>query len=150
MKLRERIRHFTHDVLGWHDGNGGVRGFDGVSMTGQCSVCGRRVLMDSQGNWFTFGDAGMGRDTNKSWDDIGREKDEAAEVARIRILKLEADLTAARAELAVERRALELLVGELSDNYVFTNGHLRWVAKRGAEHWRAEARAELAKETAAP
>lgn len=60
--------------------------------------------------------------------------------------RLRAERDAARAELAVERRALELLIGELSDNYVFTNGHVRWVAKRDAEHWRTEARAEHAKE----
>ena len=56
MKLRERIRRWTHDFLGWCDGHGGKLGFDGVSVSGYCSVCGRRVLMDSQGNWFAVGE----------------------------------------------------------------------------------------------
>jgi hypothetical protein len=51
----EWLRKFAHDVLGWHDGRGGPIGFDGMSLTGRCSRCGRRVLMDSQGNWFTAG-----------------------------------------------------------------------------------------------
>jgi hypothetical protein len=38
--------------MDWHDGNGAALGFDGCSMTGRCSTCGRRVLMSSQGDWF--------------------------------------------------------------------------------------------------
>ncbi len=54
----ETIRRFLHDKLGWHDGKGwnGARGFDGASFTAICSRCNKRVLMDSQGNWFTIGE----------------------------------------------------------------------------------------------
>ncbi len=54
----EVMRRFAHDVLGWHDAKGwnGAKGFDGASLTGICSRCNKRVLMDSQGNWFMVGD----------------------------------------------------------------------------------------------
>lgn len=45
------IRKWLHDKLEWHDG-GRVQGFDGASFYGRCSMCGKRVLQDSQGNWF--------------------------------------------------------------------------------------------------
>ncbi len=38
--------------MGWHRPNGLV-GFDGCSNTSQCITCGKPVLQDSQGNWFT-------------------------------------------------------------------------------------------------
>lgn len=38
-------------IMGWHYVDGKV-GFDGASMTGKCSRCGKSVLRDSQGNWF--------------------------------------------------------------------------------------------------
>ena len=44
-------RYFSCDIMGWHNGNG-ENGFDGCSFTGTCSKCGKKVLMDSQGNWF--------------------------------------------------------------------------------------------------
>lgn len=49
------LRRLIHDWLGWH-----LRvetlGFDGVSWVGRCRDCGRRVLKDSQGNWFAVGE----------------------------------------------------------------------------------------------
>ncbi len=36
----------------------GRGGFDGVSATDLCRDCDRRVLMDSQGNWFHVGIGG--------------------------------------------------------------------------------------------
>lgn len=40
-----------HRVFGWHYVNGNI-GFNGCSLTGTCSGCGKKVLQDSQGNWF--------------------------------------------------------------------------------------------------
>ena len=51
----EFLRRFAHDVLGWHNGMGEVIGFDGASPTSRCDRCDKRVLQDSQGNWFTIG-----------------------------------------------------------------------------------------------
>jgi hypothetical protein len=54
---------FRCERLGWHhpginpigfDGASLTRiGFDGASLTGNCGRCGRRILQDSQGNWFS-------------------------------------------------------------------------------------------------
>ena len=38
--------------FGWHDGRGDNPTFDGCSYGNNCSKCGVRVLLDSQGNWF--------------------------------------------------------------------------------------------------
>lgn len=46
------LRRFTHNVLGWCDGKGAPIESDGLSFVSWCSVCGRRVLQDSQGGWF--------------------------------------------------------------------------------------------------
>jgi hypothetical protein len=53
--LNRRVRRWCCDHMDWHDGNGAALGFDGCSMTGRCSTCGRRVLMSSQGDWFAAG-----------------------------------------------------------------------------------------------
>ena len=45
-------RHFRCNIMGWHNGKGNGIGFDGCSFTATCSICGKKVLMDSQGNWF--------------------------------------------------------------------------------------------------
>jgi len=50
--MRKAIRKWFHDKLGWHDGKGGAVEFDGASLVSKCSICGKRVLQDSQGNWF--------------------------------------------------------------------------------------------------
>lgn len=47
-----RLRQWTHDVLDWHR-EVHVIGHDGCSLQGRCCYCGRRVLQDSQGNWFS-------------------------------------------------------------------------------------------------
>lgn len=41
--------------MGWHDGKGAGEQFDGVSFHSKCSKCGKKVLQDSQGNWFEYG-----------------------------------------------------------------------------------------------
>ncbi len=45
--VRRIVRRLTHDKLGWHDGKVGYGGPDTY-----CSICGGRVLCDSQGGWF--------------------------------------------------------------------------------------------------
>jgi len=44
-------QRLIHYWLDWHL-NVEQIGNDGCSFTGQCRVCKRRVLQDSQGNWF--------------------------------------------------------------------------------------------------
>ena len=39
-------------IFGWHNGDGGTQSFDGCSLHGVCSKCGKHVMQDSQGNWF--------------------------------------------------------------------------------------------------
>ena len=39
------------DKLGWHLAPREV-GFDGANVKGICPRCGKRVMQDSQGNWF--------------------------------------------------------------------------------------------------
>lgn len=39
------------DMLHWHMAPT-EQGFDGASFNGICPRCGKRVLQDSQGNWF--------------------------------------------------------------------------------------------------
>ena len=39
------------DLMGWHLAPD-HQGFDGCSFFGICPRCGKRVLLDSQGNWF--------------------------------------------------------------------------------------------------
>lgn len=38
-------------VMSWHRAPAKV-GFDGISLNGVCPRCGKKVLQDSQGNWF--------------------------------------------------------------------------------------------------
>jgi len=39
------------NVWGWHMAPK-EQGFDGASLNGKCPICGKRVMQDSQGNWF--------------------------------------------------------------------------------------------------
>ena len=38
--------------LGWHNGDNGDQFFDGCSTHGRCTRCDKKVMLDSQGNWF--------------------------------------------------------------------------------------------------
>ena len=40
------------DTFGWHNGSGGTQSFDGCSVHAICGKCGKKVMQDSQGNWF--------------------------------------------------------------------------------------------------
>ena len=44
---------YSCKIFGWHNGNGGEQSFNGCSFKGSCSKCGKNVLQDSQGNWFS-------------------------------------------------------------------------------------------------
>lgn len=44
--------HYLCDILGWHNGDAGKQIFNGINYVAACSKCNRKVLMDSQGNWF--------------------------------------------------------------------------------------------------
>lgn len=50
-RIAEWFRRFTHDRLGWGYPDASI-GFDGCSATSTCVRCGKRLLQDSQGNWF--------------------------------------------------------------------------------------------------
>ena len=42
-----------HDILKWHAPDH-KRYFDGCSHHSVCRFCGKEIMQDSQGNWFTF------------------------------------------------------------------------------------------------
>ena len=50
--LPHRVRLWLCQRLGWHDGEGRIDSFDGCNVHSTCSVCGKKVMLDSQGNWF--------------------------------------------------------------------------------------------------
>lgn len=43
---------FRCDILDWHSPK--EIGFNGVNFCSYCKRCGRRILQDSQGNWFSI------------------------------------------------------------------------------------------------
>lgn len=45
------FKFFFHDVMGWHMPADEV-GYDGCSFTSKCKFCGKKIMQDSQGNWF--------------------------------------------------------------------------------------------------
>lgn len=45
------FKRFYHDVLEWHS-PADEMGFDGCSFTNVCKYCGKKIMQDSQGNWF--------------------------------------------------------------------------------------------------
>ena len=40
-----------HDIYHWHIPDE-TMGFDGLSFTSHCKICGKKIMQDSQGNWF--------------------------------------------------------------------------------------------------
>ena len=45
---------FFHDILRWHTPDPNLElDFDGCSMSATCRHCKKRIMQDSQGNWFT-------------------------------------------------------------------------------------------------
>lgn len=48
------IIHFCHNALGWHKPDKNMEEkFDGCSWHSLCKYCGKDIMKDSQGNWFT-------------------------------------------------------------------------------------------------
>lgn len=44
-----------HDILGWHEPDKNAKIWsDGCSSHCRCKHCGKEIMQDSQGNWFTF------------------------------------------------------------------------------------------------
>jgi hypothetical protein len=50
--MKRLFRIIFHDWMGWHNGKGGSRSFDGASVHATCSICDKPVMQDGQGNWF--------------------------------------------------------------------------------------------------
>jgi len=53
-QIRQWVRSFLHDKIGWHTVAHGIVGwkFDGFNVHNTCDQCGKELLRDSQGNWF--------------------------------------------------------------------------------------------------
>lgn len=49
--LNKYLPKWACTKFGWHVAPN-IKGFDGCSINGECSRCGKRVMQDSQGNWF--------------------------------------------------------------------------------------------------
>ena len=48
-------RFIYHDILGWHEPDKNAKIWnDGCSFRCRCKHCGKEIMQDSQGNWFTF------------------------------------------------------------------------------------------------
>ena len=50
MKLLEWL---THDILGWHKPNDNYER-RGINIISTCKICGKKIMQDSQGNWFLY------------------------------------------------------------------------------------------------
>lgn len=49
------FKHLCHDILGWHEPDKSVKQtYDGCNYHSKCRFCGKDIMQDSQGNWFTF------------------------------------------------------------------------------------------------
>lgn len=48
------LKIYYHDFLGWHTPDDSPQYSDGCSQHARCKHCGKDIMQDSQGNWFTF------------------------------------------------------------------------------------------------
>lgn len=47
------FKKIFHDTLLWHmPKETGIESFDGVNYYSTCKYCGKKIIQDSQGNWF--------------------------------------------------------------------------------------------------
>lgn len=44
-------KKFFHDTMGWHEPIKNIT-FNGVCYCSRCKYCKKRIMQDSQGNWF--------------------------------------------------------------------------------------------------
>lgn len=44
-------KKFFHDVMGWHEPTKNIT-FNGVCYCSHCKYCKKKIMQDSQGNWF--------------------------------------------------------------------------------------------------
>ena len=44
-------KKFFHDTMGWHEPTKNIT-FNGVSYCSRCKYCKKKIMQDSQGNWF--------------------------------------------------------------------------------------------------
>lgn len=47
------LKKLFHKIFRWHYPSK-YTGFDGCSFTSKCIFCNKKILKDSQGNWFTI------------------------------------------------------------------------------------------------
>ena len=51
-KWNKRVRLWCCNNMDWHNNNKEVLDINAINLVGKCSTCGKRILMDSNGNWF--------------------------------------------------------------------------------------------------
>lgn len=47
-------KFYYHGLLGWHTPDDFPQQFDGCSIHATCKYCGKKIMQDGQGNWFSF------------------------------------------------------------------------------------------------
>lgn len=45
------MKFLYHDILGWHIPDDNIKS-DGVITESTCKICGKKIIQDSQWNWF--------------------------------------------------------------------------------------------------
>ncbi len=53
LKLKQRIRYFMCNMMGWHSPTQNIRR-DGINYKSRCKHCNRKIMQDDQGNWFEY------------------------------------------------------------------------------------------------
>ena len=46
------LKFYYHNMLGWHKPDESTIHSDGYSELAECKYCGKKIMQDSQGNWF--------------------------------------------------------------------------------------------------
>ena len=49
------MKKLLHNLFGWHFASSELCfEYDGCSVHSKCEICKKEIMMDSQGNWFTY------------------------------------------------------------------------------------------------